>query len=75
MYGTNYTDLHNAVNDFYTNGGHTCAVVRIAGSGALAAGVKVYDDTVTARRTPATRRCSRSRPRTPVRGANYRRSS
>src|SRR5436190_8093784 len=46
LYGSNYTDLHNAVNDFYTNGGHTAAIVRIAGSGALPASVKVYDDTV-----------------------------
>jgi hypothetical protein len=46
LYGSNYTDLHNAVNDFYTNGGNTAAIVRIAGSGALPAANKVYDDTV-----------------------------
>ena len=45
-YGTNYTDLHNAVNDFYTNGGRTAAIVRIAGTGALPSSHKVYDDTV-----------------------------
>jgi len=45
-YGTNYTDLHNAVNDFYTNGGNTAAIVRIAGSGAVVSTLKVYDDTV-----------------------------
>ena len=45
-YGSNYTDLHNAVNDFYTNGGNAAAIVRIAGSGALPAALKVYDDTV-----------------------------
>ena len=48
LYGTNYTDLHNAVNDFYTNGGNTCAIVRIDGTGAAAASLKVYDDTVVA---------------------------
>ena len=46
LYGSNYTDLHNAVNDFYTNGGNSAAIVRIAGSGALPSSHKVYDDTV-----------------------------
>jgi Bacteriophage tail sheath protein len=46
LYGTNYTDLHNAVNDFYSNGGNTAAIVRIPGTGALASTIKVLDDTV-----------------------------
>jgi uncharacterized protein len=46
LYGTNYTDLHNAVNDFYSNGGNTAAIVRIPGTGAVVASAKVYDDTV-----------------------------
>lgn len=46
LYGTNYTDLHNAVNDFYSNGGLVAAIVRIAGTGALPASIDVYDDTV-----------------------------
>ena len=47
LYGTNFTDLHNAVNDFYSNGGNTAAIVRIEGTGATASSLKVYDDTVT----------------------------
>jgi uncharacterized protein len=47
LYGSNYTDLHNAVNDFYTNGGLTAAIVRIPGTGAAVSSVDVYDDTVT----------------------------
>jgi len=45
-YGSNYTDLHNAVNDFYTNGGNAAAIVRIPGTGAVPATHKVYDTTV-----------------------------
>ncbi len=46
LYGTNYTDLHNAVNDFYSNGGNTAAIVRIEGTGAATSSIKVYDDTL-----------------------------
>src|SRR3954469_21225136 len=46
-YGNHYTDLHNAVNDFYTNGGNQAAIVRIVASGALVSSLKVYDDTIT----------------------------
>src|SRR4029077_15731361 len=48
LYGSNYTDLHNAVNDFYSNGGNACAVVRIPGSGALPSSLQVFDSTVVA---------------------------
>src|SRR5436190_7807912 len=41
LYGSDYRDLHNAVNDFYTNGGNTAAIVRIAGTGAVAASIEV----------------------------------
>ncbi len=46
-FGTNYTDLHNALSDFFSNGGRSAYVVRIAGTGAAAASMNVYDDTIT----------------------------
>lgn len=45
-YGSNYTDLHYAVNDFFNVGGRRAFIVRITGSNGVAASLKVYDTTV-----------------------------
>ena len=44
-FGPNYTDLHNAVYDFFTNGGRRAYVVRIPGTGGAAASLPIYSDT------------------------------
>jgi hypothetical protein len=46
-FGSNYTDLHYAVYDFFSNGGRVCYVVRISGANAVAANLKVYDPSIT----------------------------
>jgi len=48
LFGTDYTDLHHALNDFFGNGGRQAYVTRIAGATADAADLNVYDTTVTA---------------------------
>jgi uncharacterized protein len=45
LYGTNYTDLHYAVNDFFANGGRAAYVVRIPGNAAVAASLDVFPST------------------------------
>lgn len=44
-YGTNYGDLHTAVNDFFNNGGRRAYVVRLPGNGAVSASLDVFDST------------------------------
>ena len=46
LFGSHYTDLHNAVYDFYSNGGRRCGVVRLAGVGGRWPRCQVYDDAV-----------------------------
>src|SRR5688572_6435760 len=46
VYGTNYTDLHNAVYDFFNNGGRRAYIVRLEGNAAVKASIPVYDDAV-----------------------------
>jgi len=43
IFGNHYTDLHNAVYDFYSNGGRRAYIVRIAGVGGAVASLPVYD--------------------------------
>ncbi len=43
LFGSHYTDLHNAVYDFFSNGGRRCYVVRLAGVGGAVASLPVYD--------------------------------
>lgn len=43
QYGSTYTDLHNAVNDFFANGGQAQAYIqRIVGANASLASVNIY---------------------------------
>ena len=43
LFGQTYTDLHNAVNDFFANGGRQCYVVRDAGDGAVSGELDYFD--------------------------------
>jgi hypothetical protein len=45
LYGTGYTDLHYAVNDFFANGGRQAYIVRIVGVSGVAAEMDIFDDT------------------------------
>jgi phage tail sheath protein FI len=47
QFGTIYTDLHNAVYDFFTNGGRRAFVTRLAATGGAPASLVVYDSLVT----------------------------
>lgn len=49
LYGTNYTDLHYAVNDFFVNSGGrgACYIVRIPGANGVAAELDVFDTAAT----------------------------
>ena len=46
LFGSNYTDLHNAVNDFYANGGNARRSSASPAAVRSASSHKVYDDTV-----------------------------
>ena len=43
-YGTNYTDLHTAVYDYFGNGGRFALINRVTGAGATTADVDVFAD-------------------------------
>ncbi len=43
IYGTRYTDLHNAVYDFFSNGGRRAYIVRLPGTGGAQAALLVGD--------------------------------
>jgi len=45
LFGTDYTDLHMAVNDFFGNGGRQAYITRIAGANAVPADIDVFDAT------------------------------
>ena len=42
VFGSTYTDLHNAVSDFFANGGNRCYIQRITGANAAKGSVNVY---------------------------------
>jgi len=46
LFGVTYTDLHNAVYDFFTNGGRRAYVVRLTPTGGAPASLIVYDSAV-----------------------------
>ena len=45
-FGTNYTDLHNSVYDFFANGGRRAYIVRIPGAGGAVASLPIFDSTI-----------------------------
>lgn len=42
VFGTTYTDLHYAVNDFFSNGGRVAYIQRVPGANATKADVDIY---------------------------------
>lgn len=43
LFGTQYTELHNAVHDFYASGGRQAFIVRIPGVDGVASSLDVFD--------------------------------
>ena len=55
IYGTRYTDLHNAVYDFFSNGGRRAYIVRLPGTGGAQAALLVGDTSAVAAPTTHSR--------------------